>query len=190
MPSRVTKHCTAWVLNLAPSTTQRQSRASQTLANFWRKPNKQYHTENQGQKDNIVKISSILQRQKIPEGIRIRLENNFSSTGNSKNPYSRPKTCQNKNGKKFSEIFGRSPVSRLVPKTLRSPLCSQNVSFLVKIKGGGFDENKLEKSRIEKTLIFETKIGYNVLGCRKPNLRQKLFILKNLTMPKTVKGAL
>ena len=39
------------------------------------------------------------------------------------------------------------------PKTLRSPLCSQNVSFLVKFEGGGgFDDNKLEKS--EKTSVF------------------------------------
>ena len=30
-----------------PYITQRRSRASQTLANFWRKPNKQYHKENQ-----------------------------------------------------------------------------------------------------------------------------------------------
>ena len=44
--------------------------------------------------------------------------------------------------------------SRIVPKTLSSPLCSQNVSFLVKIEGG-FDENKLEKSRMEKTPVFE-----------------------------------
>ena len=38
------------------------------------------------QKDTIVKISSILQRQKIPEGIRIRLENHFFPTENSKKP--------------------------------------------------------------------------------------------------------
>ena len=36
------------------------------------------------QKDIIVKISSILQHQKIPERIRIRLENHFFPTGNSK----------------------------------------------------------------------------------------------------------
>ena len=36
-----------------------------------------------------------------------------------------------------------------MPKTL-------SVSFLVKIEGG-FDENKLEKSRIEKTPVFEKK---------------------------------
>ena len=37
----------------------------------------------------------------------------------------------------------------------------------------GFDENKLEKSRIEKTPLFK-KIGYSVLGLRKPNKRQSI----------------
>ena len=44
--------------------------------------------------------------------------------------------------KKNIEIFRKSflmkcSVSRIVPKTLRSTLRSQNVSFLVKIEGGG-----------------------------------------------------
>ena len=57
----------------------------------------------------------------------------------------------------------KSPVSRIVPKTLRSPLCSQNVSFLVKLRGG-FDKNKPEKSCMEKTPVFkEEKFGYCVL---------------------------
>ena len=62
-----------------------------------------------------------------------------------------------------------------MPKTLSSPLCSQNVSFQVKIEGG-FDENKLEKSSIEKTLVFKkkTKFGYSVLGLRKPNFKTKI----------------
>ena len=47
-------------------------------------------------------------------------------------------------GKKFKFFSFRK--SRIVPTTLRSPLCSQNVSFLVKVQG--FDKNKLEKSRI------------------------------------------
>ena len=38
-----------------------------------------------------------------------------------------------------------------------------------------------EKSRIEKMPVFEKKIGYSLLGLKKPNLGQKLFILKNLT---------
>ena len=38
-----------------------------------------------------------------------------------------------------------------MPKTLRNPLRSQNVSLLVKIEGGGgFDENKLEKKSHRK----------------------------------------
>ena len=74
-----------------------------------------------------------------------------------------------------------------MPKTLSSSLCSQNVSFLVKIEGS-FDENKLEKShKKHRSLQKKTKIGHSVLGLI---LRQKLFILKNLTMPKTVKGGL
>ena len=41
-----------------------------------------------------------------------------------------------------------SPVSHIVPKTLRSPpLCSQNFWLLVKIEGGGFDENRSVRSR-------------------------------------------
>ena len=70
---------------------------------------------------------------------------------------------------------------------MSSRLCSQNVSFLVKIEGG-FDEKKLEKSRIEKTPMFtKAKIGYSVLGLRKPNLRQK-FILKNLNAENCKRG--
>ena len=40
-----------------------------------------------------------------------------------------------------------SPVCRVVPKTLRSPLYSQNFWFLQKLKAG-FDKNKLEKCRL------------------------------------------
>ena len=36
------------------------------------------------QKDTAIKISSILQCRKRPEGIRMRLENHFSSTGDNK----------------------------------------------------------------------------------------------------------
>ena len=39
---------------------------------------------------------------------------------------------------------------------------------------GGFRENKLEKSRIEKSRsLKETKFGYSVLGLRKPNFKTK-----------------
>ena len=61
-----------------------------------------------------------------------------------------------------------------MPKALRSPLRSQNASFLVKIEGG-FDENEFKKSRIEKTPVFKkTKIGYSVLGLRKPHSKKKI----------------
>ena len=75
-----------------------------------------------------------------------------------------------------------------MPKTLSSPLCSQNVSFLVKIEGS-FDENELEKSSLEKTSVFK-RTNSDIACWASENLisRQKLFILKFLTMPKTVKG--
>ena len=47
--------------------------------------------------------------------------------------------------------------------------------LLAKIEGGGFDENKLEKSSIEKTPVFKkNKFGYSVLGLRKPNFKTKI----------------
>ena len=51
---------------------------------------------------------------------------------------------------------------------------------------GGFNKNKLENSRIEKTTVLK-KIGYSALGLKKPNFKEKIFIFKNLTRPKTVK---
>ena len=55
---------------------------------------------------------------------------------------------------------------------------------------GGFDENKLEKSSIEKTPVFKEKQNSDIACWASENLivRQELFILKFLTMPKTVKG--
>ena len=54
---------------------------------------------------------------------------------------------------------------------------------------GGFDENKLEKSRIEKTAVLKKqKSDIACWAWENLILRQKLFDLKNLTMPKTVKG--
>ena len=47
----------------------------------------------------------------------------------------------------------KSPASRIVPKTLSSALCSQNISFLVKIEGSSMKTN-WKKSRIEKTAVF------------------------------------
>ena len=60
------------------------------------------------QKDTIVETSSILQRQKIPEGIRMRLKNHFPSTGNSKNHLSQPKTFQKTNKTGTSKVGARS----------------------------------------------------------------------------------
>ena len=54
----------------------------------------------------------------------------------------------------------------------------------------GLDENKLEKISIEKTPVFKKKQNSDI-ACwisEKLFLRQKLFILKFLAMPKTVKG--
>ena len=64
--------------------------------------------------------------------------------------------------------------SRIVPKTIRSPVRWQKVSFLVKIERG-FDRSKLEKSGIEKTLVQ-----------RKPDFKTGKIILKTLKMPKFV----
>ena len=56
-----------------------------------------------------VKISSILQRQKIPEGIRIYLENHSSSTGNSKKTHlSQPKTFKKKQKIEKKIIFRKN----------------------------------------------------------------------------------
>ena len=54
--------------------------------------------------NDIVKILSILQRQKKPEGIRINLENLSSPTGNSKKPHlSQPETFFLKKNRKIGE---------------------------------------------------------------------------------------
>ena len=48
---------------------------------------------------------------------------------------------------------------RIEPKILWSPLCSQNLSLLVKMEGG-FDKNKSEKNCKEKTPVFKkSKFG-------------------------------
>ena len=41
---------------------------------------------------------------------------------------------------------------------------------------GGFDENKLDKMSPKKTALFKkkTKIGYSVLGLKKPNFKTKI----------------
>ena len=65
-------------------------------------------------------------------------------------------------------------------KTLSSPLCSQNVLFLVKIEGVSVKTKK-------KVPFLKTKFECSVLGLRKHNFRTKIFTLKILTLPKIVK---
>ena len=74
---------------------------------------------------------------------------------------------KNKKLRKQIDSFQRMfPVCRIVSKTLGSPLCSQNLCFLVKIEGGS-DENNLEKSRIvpKKTPVLKTRNA--ISGIRK-----------------------
>ena len=137
---------------------------------FKRKPNKQYHTNNQREK-YIVKISSILQPQKIPGGIRISFENHFPPTGNSKN---RSLSTENLSKKDFFESFRKNFLMKVSGKSL-SPENPEESFMLAKRsvsrKMGASMKEKLEKSRIEKTPVFKTKIGYRVLCLRKPNFR-------------------
>ena len=59
-----------------------------------------------------------------------------------------------------------SPVSRIVSKTTRSPLCSENVWFLVKIPAEDFDKNKLQKTRVvskKNAGLKKTKFGYSAI---------------------------
>ena len=74
-----------------------------------------------------------------------------------------------------------------MPKTLSSTLCSQNVSFLVKIEGS-FDENKLEKTRIKTPVFKKTKIGHSVLGLRKPNFKTKVIHFEKSHNAENCKG--
>ena len=94
------------------------------------------------QKDTIVKMSSILQCQATPEGIRIKLikthKTTFSPTGNSKKPsYLKENLAKTKNGEKTFVFFNVSCKSSVLAKTLVS---SKN--------RGVFDKNKLAKNRI------------------------------------------
>ena len=73
---------------------------------------------------------------------------------------------------------------------LKSPLSSQNVSFLVKIERG-FDENKSHRKKSHRKnagLQKKTKFGYSVLHLKKPNFKTKNIHFKNLTMSKTITG--
>ena len=124
----------------------------------------------------------------------ISLENHSSPTENSKKPIvlnEKPlKKTENwrkkffeffsKIFRNFSKIFSKNFFeghrqffwSRIVPKTLTSPLESQNVSFWWKLRGD-FDEKKLKKSHMKNTGLWK-KIGYSVLGLRKPNFKTKI----------------
>ena len=71
---------------------------------------------------------------------------------------------------------------------MRKPLCSQNVLFIVKFEGG-FDENKLEKSRIEKTptknIHFEN--SHYAENCKKGD-RLRLFNIHSVAKYQKLKG--
>ena len=64
---------------------------------------------------------------------------------------------------------------------MRSPVCSQNFQFLVKIEGG-FDKSK------EKAGQKFGQQNSDIACCENLILRRKIFILENLIMPKVVKG--
>ena len=136
----------------------------------------------------MLKFHQFHSPEKIPEGIRISLENHSSLTGNSKkNIFLNGKPLKKQKIKNFFRNFPnfflwRSPVIRIVTKTLRSALRSQNVLCLVKIERG-FDENECNKHRSLK----KRKSNIAFWAWENLILRQKFF-LKNLTMPKTVKG--
>ena len=80
----------------------------------------------------------------------------------------------------------KSPVTRIVPKTLRNPLYSQYVSFLEKLRG--FDKKQIGKSH-EKTPVFEkTNFGYSLL--RKPEKIFKQILNKSHKVEKCKRGHL
>ena len=91
--------------------------------------------------------------------------------------------------RKFHCFPKLSPVSRIVPKTLRSALCSQNLWFLVKIEVG------LRYKRIRKKLHSpEKKAGLkkisNGIDGYKYIIQQTYYqtLLYSLIVPKNVKG--
>ena len=86
-------------------------------------------------KNTIAEVLSILQCQKIPERICLRLGNYFS-------PQLEVEKTHLAHWEKMLGSFQKmSPKYRIMPKTLRNPLCSQNFWFRVK-NGGGVDKNK------------------------------------------------
>ena len=81
-------------------------------------------------KNTTVKISSISQRQKLPDGIRIRLENHyFPNWKQEKNIFLDRNSQKRKNeGKSFNGSLRESHRAENLKEF------SQNVSFLVKIE--------------------------------------------------------
>ena len=67
----------------------------------------------------------------------------------------------------------------MVSKTLRSSLCSQNVSFLVKVEGASIKTNWKNSYSAEKKRTVLGKQTFDILKQKK--------VLKNLTVPKIVK---
>ena len=100
------------------------------------------------QKDNIVKISSTLQCQKIPEGIRIRLKNHFYPNWKQQKLILLNRKPLKKNWEKISNYSWLSPVSKLL-STKNPKESSMFAKPLVSCRNWeGFDNNKVEKSRI------------------------------------------
>ena len=117
------------------------------------------------QKDTIVKISSVLQSQKIPDGICIRLENHFFPNWRQQNLSKKLKV----EGtffwtflKTFSNDVSGNLHSAENPQE-SSMLAKLDVSLLVKIGRGVSIERSLKKSLMEKTPEKKTKFGYSVL---------------------------
>ena len=85
-------------------------------------------------KDTIVEISSIIQCQKIPDGIRIILENHFfPKLETAKTHLALPKTSKNQKFQKKNRFFPKmSQVSRIAAKT---PLIC--IGFVFHVRGFG-----------------------------------------------------
>ena len=107
------------------------------------------------QKEIFVKILSILQGQKIPKGIRIRLENHFPQLETAKNPiFLNPDLSKIGKLRKHTFWKFRKKNDEWLQQVAwrRKLLCLLNVSFLVKIEGLQSFEEKMNtlKSRSAK----------------------------------------
>ena len=113
--------------------TQRRSRASQTLANFRRNPNKQYHTDD-NKRTLLLKFHQFYAKKSQRDTHKSRKQF-FSNWKQQKTYLSQPWTFKKKIEEKKFEIFRkffwwRFPASRIVPKTLSSALCYRKNSGL------------------------------------------------------------